>query len=88
MVRCGIRVLIRLKGVNKFVHCASASAGEGRSPVLSPGSVEPEREAGPAAMGHPSWGSRHGLYDVDVGGGERPPADARGRLLTDIINTY
>ena len=54
-------------------RCASASVGEGHGPVLSPGSVEPEREAGPAAMGHPSWGSGHGLYEGDVGEGERLP---------------
>ena len=59
---------------------ASASAGEGRGPVLSPGSVEPRREAGPAAMGHPSWGSKHGLHVVVVGEGERRPADARSAL--------
>ena len=32
-----------------------ARCGESRSPVLSPGSKEPRRETGPAAMGHPSW---------------------------------
>ena len=30
---------------------------------------EPEREAGPAAMGHPPWGSEHGLYVVVVNAG-------------------
>ena len=29
----------------------------GENPVFSPGSKEPRREAGPAAMGHPPWGS-------------------------------
>ena len=28
-------------------------------------------------MPPPSWGSRHGLYDVDIGDDERPPADIR-----------
>ena len=55
---------------------ASASEGEGRGLVLSPGSVEPRRETGPAAMGHPSRGSKHGLYDVDVGEGGRRPVGA------------
>ena len=35
--------------------------GESRSPVFSPGSKEPRREAGPAAMGHPPWGSSMGF---------------------------
>ena len=35
--------------------------GESRSPVFSPGSMEPRREAGPAAMGHPPWGSSMGF---------------------------
>ena len=35
--------------------------GESRSPVFSPGSTEPRREAGPAAMGHPPWGSSMGF---------------------------
>ena len=30
---------------------------------------EPEREAGPAAMGPPPWGSEHGLYVVVVNAG-------------------
>ena len=34
-----------------------ARCGESSSPVLSPGSKEPRRETGPAAMGHPPWGS-------------------------------
>ena len=33
-----------------------ATCGESRSPVLSPGSKEPRRETGPAAMGRPPWG--------------------------------
>ena len=35
--------------------------GESRSPVLSPGSKEPKRETGPAAVGHPSQGSSMGF---------------------------
>ena len=35
--------------------------GESRSPVFSAGSMEPRREAGPAAMGHPPWGSSMGF---------------------------
>ena len=31
-------------------------------PVLSPGSKEPRREAGPAAIGHPPWGSSTKQY--------------------------
>ena len=38
-----------------------ARCGESRSPVLSPGSKEPRRETGPAAMGHPPWGSSMGF---------------------------
>ena len=30
---------------------------------------EPGRETGPAAMGHPPWGSEHGLYVVVVNAG-------------------
>ena len=41
-------------GIPRVPRC-----GESRSPVLhvSPGSKEPRRETGPAAMGHPLWGS-------------------------------
>ncbi len=45
---------------------------ESRSPVLSPGSKELGREAGPAAMAPPSWGSKHGLYVVVVDAGGTP----------------
>ena len=38
-----------------------ARCGESRSPVLSPGSKEPRRVTGPAAMGHPPWGSSMGF---------------------------
>ena len=41
--------------------------------LFCPPVEEPEREAGPAAMGHPPWGSEHGLYVVDV--------DAWGALM-------
>ena len=37
--------------------------------LFCPPVEEPEREAGPAAMGHPPWGSEHGLYVVDVDAG-------------------
>ena len=37
--------------------------------LFCPPVKEPEREAGPAAMGHPPWGSEHGLYVVDVDAG-------------------
>ena len=37
--------------------------------LFCPPVEEPEREAGPAAMGHPPWGSEHGLHVVDVNAG-------------------
>ena len=37
--------------------------------LFCPPVEEPEREAGPAAMGHPPWGSEHGLYVVVVNAG-------------------
>ena len=37
--------------------------------LFCPPVEEPEREAGPAAMGHPPWGSEHGLYVVVVDAG-------------------
>ena len=37
--------------------------------LFCPPVEEPEREAGPAAMGHPPRGSEHGLYVVDVSAG-------------------
>ena len=43
---------------------STVGCGESRSPVLSPGSKEPRRETGPAAMGHPAhppWGSSMGF---------------------------
>ena len=42
--------------------------------LFCPPVKEPGREAGPAAMGHPPWGSEHGLYVVDVDAGA--PRDA------------
>ena len=37
--------------------------------LFCPPVEEPEREAGPAAMGHPPRGSEHGFYVVDVNAG-------------------
>ena len=37
--------------------------------LFCPPVEEQEREAGPAAMGHPPWGSEHGLHVVDVNAG-------------------
>ena len=40
--------------------------------LFCPPVEEPRREAGPAAMGHPPWGSKHGLYVVVVNAGGAP----------------
>ena len=40
--------------------------------LFCPPVEEPKREAGPAAMGHPPWGSKHGLYVVVVNAGGAP----------------
>ena len=44
------------RAVAALANVLGARCGESRSPVLSPGSKEPRRETGPAAMGHPPWG--------------------------------
>ena len=48
-----------------------ARCGESRSPALSPGSKEPRRETGPAAMGHPPWGSSMDVMYVTYAGRAR-----------------
>ena len=45
--------------------------------LFCPPVEEPRREAGPAAMGHPPWGSKHGLYVVVVNAGGAPKGRER-----------
>ena len=59
--------------------------------LFCPPVKEPEREAGPAAMGHPPWGSEHGLYvvDVDAGGaliGREPELQLPVHMRLEVHN--
>ena len=60
-------------------------------PCFVPRLKNREREAGPAAMGHPPWGSEHGLYvvDVDAGGalkGREPKLQLPVHMRLEVHN--
>ena len=61
-----------------YTHMFVLGARRVRAAALfCPPVEEPEREAGPAAMGHPPWGSEHGLYVVVVNAGGAPKGRER-----------